>query len=314
MIPVAPSASFWDQMTMQAAAFAIDTARINLSFLVAAFGPTSEPDYGSVAPVYSRMLAIALLLLGGIVAFALIERILGGPKGAGWSTIASVVAGTFFAYSGLAIVQYVGGYAALLATAWSPDLANLSTRLAAASNTIPPHASWLGLLFTALLLTLMCLLVYLELVVRAALILVVTSFIPLVSVLAIWPRMAGAATHLAEFLLGLLLSKFVVATALYVGLRLTIPALIGQSHGDWMASGIAVLLIAAFSPIVIFQAFKFAHATSANVVRDLGAGALSMAPTRAVTGLGKAALARVPTKTASNGVRDTVDALLRKKS
>src|SRR5207302_9588118 len=102
----------------------------------------------------------------------------------------------------------------------------------------------------------MAVLAYLELIVRSALILTVAAFVPLVCTLAIWPRMASSAIHLGEFLIGLLLSKFVVATALYVGLHLVVPALVkGQpanGRADWMESGVAVLLIAAFSPLVLF--------------------------------------------------------------
>src|SRR5205807_9120953 len=108
-------------------------------------------------------------------------------------------------------------------------------------------------LFRSLLISFLALVVYLELIVRAALVLTVTAFIPLVCVLAIWPRMAGGAVHLAEFIVGLLLSKFVVATAFVVGLSLLLPGVLGTApndgKADWMASGFAVLLITAVAPI-----------------------------------------------------------------
>src|SRR5207302_897976 len=88
-----------------------------------------------------------------------------------------------------------------------------------------PHVSTFGLIFTAMSVSSLAVIVHLELVVRSALILTVTSFVPLVCVLAIWPRAAGAAATLAEFLLGLFLSKFVVATVVYVGFRLVVVAL-----------------------------------------------------------------------------------------
>ena len=87
---------------------------------------------------------------------------------------------------------------------------------------------------------------------------------------------------MAEFLVGLLLSKFVVATVLYVGFYLVVPALLGTGGGagrpDWMENGIAVLLIAAFSPVAIFQALRFAHSSAGTVVRDLGSTGIGMAP------------------------------------
>jgi hypothetical protein len=256
-----------------------------------------------IVPVYDRMLAIALLLVGAIVALALIERIAWGSLGTGLALIPRVVAASFFAYTGLGVVKYVGGYAALLATTWSPDFAKLSDTLrhsVAASDVVTSsgaagaHVSTFGLIVTALCLCSLTVMVHLELVVRSALILTITSFVPFVSIISIWPRLASAATTMAEFLVGLLLSKFVVATAVYVGFRLVVVALISTVDTDttenWMASGVAVLLIAAFSPLVIFGALRFAHNQAGSVARTLTAGALAMAPIGKVVGVGRTLL------------------------
>src|SRR5438552_11266387 len=143
--------------------------------------------------------------------------------------------------------------------------------------------------------------VHLELVVRSALILTITSFVPLVSVMSIWPRLARAATTLSEFLIGLLLSKFVVATAVYVGFRLVVTALASPTDNDatenWMASGVAVLLIAALSPLVIFQAVKLGHTSAGQVARGWVGGVAAFAtPTRMLGkahGLGRSLVSRV---------------------
>jgi hypothetical protein len=130
--------------------------------------------------------------------------------------------------------------------------------------------------------------VHLELIIRSALILTVTVFVPLVCVFSIWPRLASAATTLSEFLIGLLLSKFVVATVVYVGFRLVVVALVSrtstQSTETWMASGVAVLLIAAFSPLIIFSALRFAHNQAGSVARNWSGAAVSMAPAGKVLG------------------------------
>jgi hypothetical protein len=94
--------------------------------------------------------------------------------------------------------------------------------------------------------------------------------------------MAGGAVHLAEFIVGLLLSKFVVATAFVVGLSLLLPGVLGKApndgKADWMASGFAVLLITAVAPVALFQGIRFAHGTAGKVTRDLGGMALSALP------------------------------------
>ncbi len=263
----------------------------SIRWLLSSLGQATEPDLAAIVPVYDRMLAIALLILGAIVALALIERIAWSSSGSGLALIPRVVAATFFAYAGLGVIKYVAGYAAVIATAWSPDFTNLNNVLlhsVAVSDAIArsggtgPHVSTFGLIVTALTVSLLAVMVHLELVIRSALILTVTAFVPLVCVLSIWPRLAGAATQLASFMIGLLLSKFVVATAVYVGFRLVVVALTSATDTDatenWMASGVAVLLIAALSPLVLFQAVRIGHASAGQVARGWVGGMVAFAP------------------------------------
>jgi hypothetical protein len=268
-------------------AIAVDS----IKWLLGTLGQSTEPDLVVIVPVYDRMLAISLLLVGAVVAFALIERIAWGSLGTGLALIPRVIAASFAAYAGLGLVKYVAGYAALLASTWSPDFTKLSDTLihnVALSDAVTQsggtgaHVSTFGLIVTALSLSSLTVMVHLELVVRSALILTISGFVPLVCVLSIWPRMASTATTMCEFLIGLLLSKFVVATAVYVGFRLIVVALVSPADTDatenWMASGVAVLLIAAFSPIVIFSALRFAHGQAGSAARNLTGAAVSMAP------------------------------------
>lgn len=263
----------------------------SVRWLIASLGQATEPDLIAIVPIYNRMLAISLLIVGAVIALALIERIAWSSQGTGLSLIPRVVAACFFAYSGLAAVTYVAGYAALLATTWTPDFNAMSAVLmhnVAASNAATqagasgPHVSTFGLIVTAMTLSLLTVVVHLELAIRSALILTVTSFIPLVCVVSVWPRLAGAATQLASFLIGLLLSKFVVATTVYVGFRLVVLALASPTDSDatenWMASGVAVLLIAALSPLVIFQAVRIGHASAGQVARGWASGVVAFAP------------------------------------
>src|SRR3989449_3165648 len=210
-------------------AMAVESVR----WLIASLGQATEPDLGAIVPVYDRMLAISLLIVGAVIALALIERVAWSSQGTGLSLIPRVVAACFFAYAGLSAVRYVAGYAALLATAWTPDFTHISGTLmhsvavsdaVAQSGGTGPHVSTFGLIVTAMSLSFLTVVVHLELVVRSALILTVTSFVPLVCVISIWPRLAGAAGQHPSFLLGLLLCKFFAVTTLYVGFRLHVFA------------------------------------------------------------------------------------------
>jgi hypothetical protein len=280
-----------DAIAIAVANWSTAVAVASIRWLLSSLGQATEPDLTAIVPIYDRMLATSLLLVGAIIALGLIERIAWSSQGTGLALIPRVVAATFFAYAGLGVVKYLAGYAALLATVWSPDFTRLSNVLinsVAVSDAIAqsggsgPHVSTFGLIVTALTVSLLTVMVHLELVIRSALILVVTAFVPLVSVLAIWPRLAGAAAHLASFMIGLLLSKFVVATAIYVGFRLVVVALTSPTNTDttenWMASGVAVLLIAALSPLVLFQAVRIGHSSAAQVSRGWVGGMVAFTP------------------------------------
>src|SRR5579864_7099041 len=227
----------------------------SVRWLIASLGQSTEPDLTAIVPVYNRMLAISLLIVGAVIAVALIERIAWSSQGTGLSLIPRVMAASFCAYAGLGFVKYIDGYAALLATTWTPDFGNLTNVLmhsvavsdaATQTGVAGPHVSTFGLIVTAMSLSFLTVVVHLELAIRSALILTVTSFVPLICVLAIWPRLAGAASQLTSFLVGLLLSKFVVATTVYIGFHLIVLALASPNDSDAtdnrMASGVAVLL------------------------------------------------------------------------
>ncbi len=286
MNPTGPDISqYTNQIVDAIVAWAVNQSLAGITNLMHSFGDSTEPDFTALVPVYNRVLAISLLVLGAVVAFGIIERICGGKQGLGIAVIPRVIACVFFANSGLAIVRYATVNAALLGHAWDKELsvANPTTVIPTSGVDMSQvHANAVALILMALLISFLALVVYLELIVRAALVLTITTFVPLVCVLAIWPRMAGGAVHLAEFIVGLLLSKFVVATAFVVGLSLLLPGVLGTApndgKADWMASGFAVLLITAVAPIALFQGIRFAHGEAGKVTRDLGGMALGVLP------------------------------------
>src|SRR5205807_2303358 len=65
------------------ARWAADAAAASVLYLVRAITKPTEVIEPGLTHAYSRMLAIALLLVGAVVAFALVERLLGGSHGAG---------------------------------------------------------------------------------------------------------------------------------------------------------------------------------------------------------------------------------------
>jgi hypothetical protein len=111
--PSDPTGGYAAQIVQAITQWAIKDALWGISNLMHSFGDATEPDFTALVPVYNRVLAISLLILGAVVAFGIVERIFGGQLGLGLAVVPRVIVCVFFAYSGLAIVQYATVHAAL---------------------------------------------------------------------------------------------------------------------------------------------------------------------------------------------------------
>ncbi len=261
------------------AKLAMESASLSVLFLFKYINQPTDGVFATIAPAYNRVLALSLLIAGAVVSFALMERLLGGRKGAGAEVVARTMAACSAAMLGLPLMRYAVYYADLLASVWNQDvLGNASSVV----NQVGPvyqagttHAlgSTLGLIIVAGLTLLLAVLVHVELVLRSALIVLTTTLFPLACVMAIWPRLAGTLTHMVGFILALLLSKFVVATACYLGYAMVVQAF--QSGSDptgALSTGIATLAAAALAPIVLLQGIRFAEAGAAHASRGFSFG------------------------------------------
>ena len=99
------------------------------------------------------------------------------------------------------------------------------------------------------LLILGTLLVWLELVLRAASVYIAAFFFPLALVAFIWPTTAGIAKRTIELLSALILSKFVIVAGLTLGLSAVSQA----SSTDDTVAGAAILLLSGFTPFALLR-------------------------------------------------------------
>jgi hypothetical protein len=262
--------------------WAADAAAAAVVYLARTVASPTPPILPTLAPVYDRMLAVALLLSSAVIAFALIEGLLGGSRGAGPAVIPRTVASVAAAMAGLGVLQYAIRYADLLASVWNGDFvggaSSLVTKLGPAYTAPSGEAlgSALGLILVGLLTLLLTILIQIELVLRTALITVTAAFLPLGCVMAIWPRLARTVSHLVSFLVALLLSKFVIATAVYIGFSMVVHGFVshpGDGAGGAYITGLATLGTAAFAPLLLIQGVRFAEASASQAARGVGATA-----------------------------------------
>jgi hypothetical protein len=109
---------------------------------------------------------------------------------------------------------------------------------------VVPGAPQLVAAVIAFLLILGSVLLWLELVVRAAAIYIAVFFMPLALACYVWPATTAIAKRTVELLAALILSKFVIVATLTLG----VAALDEGPSSDNAVIGSAILLIAAFAP------------------------------------------------------------------
>lgn len=261
--------------------------RSALTAAIAAAGSTTEPNFQALVTVYDRMLGLSGFIALICLAMAIAERGLGGSQGAGLSVLLRVVAATALAFSGIEIVAQFSAFTSSLSGIWADDSVRRSLTLLRSLDDLGrllPGPGGLPLILASLLLLALALVVYVELILRSALLLLTTAFIPLVCALSIWPRLAGAGSHLTRFLLALLISKFAIATALEVGLLLISQAQPGALGAA--LTGVAILLAAAVSPAIVLQGLRHADASGSMLARSWLASGVRTAQRAAVAAAG----------------------------
>ena len=112
------------------------------------------------------------------------------------------------------------------------------------------------------------LLVWMELVVRAALVHLLVALAPLALAARVWPATRGVFRRLAELGIALIVSKFVIAVALALGAAaLTGGGATTQADGGLslpgLAAGATLMGLAAFTPIVVLRLLPVLEATVA---------------------------------------------------
>jgi len=127
-------------------------------------------------------------------------------------------------------------------------------------------------------------LIWLELVVRMAAIDIAVLFMPLALIALCWQAGAAAAKRLAEFLVAVILSKFVIAATIAVGAASLAAPVIGNAPGKETArlvGGMALLLLAGFAPVALLRWIPLAEAAAAShgLARQGAKGAMAAAST-----------------------------------
>jgi hypothetical protein len=137
-------------------------------------------------------------------------------------------------------------------------LSNLATVLTALAGTGDAAVPAFVVLLGALLVVVGSLLLWVELLVRAAAVYAAVLFLPLALASLVWPAVAHWCRRLVDTLVALVLSKFVIVAILSLAVS-AVGAGSGTSLAAVLAGG-ALLLLAAFSPFTLLRLIPMVEA------------------------------------------------------
>jgi hypothetical protein len=145
-------------------------------------------------------------------------------------------------------------------------------------------------LLVASFLVLGALALWMEMVVRAAVLYIAVFFLPLGLAAYIWPSTAHVTKRFVEFLIAVIGSKFVIVATLTLGV-----ATIGHGAGiDAAVAGTAIVLLAAFAPFTVLRLVPLVEAAAIShlegAARGPGRAAISAASTAQLMGPGAAGI------------------------
>ena len=241
--------------------------------------PSLEPNWHVVNPAYSEMTALALGLVVAFVALALLEHMAGGVRGAGPAVLSRLLAAVMVSLAGLPLVAWFVQGVDAIASLWTSSMGSASGQVldklsgmlqAHAGSGVPEAAAIAVLALFALITTL---LVVAWLVLRLVLVQALVVFLPLVAVMAIYPRTSTAAKRMGEYLASLILTKLAMVIFLSVGFQILAFGL--QGVPDWLAITSATVLLGmvAFTPWALLRGIHLAEMETMGIVRRRSANA-----------------------------------------
>lgn len=289
--PVAHGAAgfVWDQVMQGIVSWIVDSVAWFVGQVLSLLEDSTKVDlragwFLDPGGPYRTVLGIAVVLLLGFVFLGLLQGLLAGDPMLMLTRIARDLP---MAVLGMVVTIEVASTLLALADALSHavlrgggDNAKQVLHVIGDSSAFSGQSS-----FVIALLGLLCivaaLFVWVELVIRSALIYLLVALSPLVLAAMVWPSARGMVRKLAELLLALIFSKVVIAIAFSVGAA----ALAGvgnaghansgasgevTANAGTLFSGLVIFCLAAFAPFVLLKLFPAAE--SAVVAQGISRG------------------------------------------
>jgi len=281
-----------DHLAERAAAGVLSAVAYFASGVLSFLGESSKPAVTAAwfAGPSGPFVAVRSVAAVALVGFALAGVVAGVIAGDVAAMVRRVVLGVPVAVVGMVAATEVTARVMAVIDAWSAVILDPATAPAArflrevgAPATV--GSAGLAAVVVGIVAAAAALALWIELLIRSALIYVLVALLPLAFAAIVWPPGRAIARRLIEMLVAVIVSKLVIAIAiaLAVGVAALTGPLAGNDGGESLAAttgglvvATAVLSLAAFSPFLLLRLVPLAETAAA-------AHGISRAPLRSAT-------------------------------
>jgi hypothetical protein len=242
-----------------------------LMVLFAVLESLGRGDAGMLWRVF--LINVPLAAIATSAAYVVVQLLIGTTDGFSEAIAHSTASDTHAFFKGAveALAEAGGDTGAVAGTATGGPGTGTATGAVAGATAVPLFVGFIAAIVAAFA----AFLVWIELLMRDAAIYVVALFMPMAIAASIWPRWMSALRRTAELTIVIVFSKFVIVAIIALA-----ASLLAHTEGkveQVLAAG-ALLLLACFSPVVLFRLVPFAEgAVSSAYNRQSAGGASSQA-------------------------------------
>jgi len=240
---------------------------------------TTSPDLtaswfeGQYAAMLAVAGALALLMLVLTVIQSVIRQDVGMLMRAafGYLPMAFILAGVAIAGTGLLVLMTDDISSAVVGGLGTTQSANLLQAVGDAYKNALDERSGIplfGVFLGAIILAIGAFVLWVELIIRDAAIYICVFFLPLTFVAMIWPATSRWARRLVEFLVAIILAKFVIVAILTLATAAIANTNVVNGEGrtfERMIAGAALLVLAAWSPFALMRMIPMMEVAAASV-------------------------------------------------
>jgi hypothetical protein len=239
-----------------------------LMVLFAVLESLGRGDAGMLWRVF--LINVPLAAIATSAAYVVVQLLIATTDGFSEAIAHSTASDTHAFFKGAveALAEAGGDTGAVAGTATGGPGTGTATGAVAGATAVPLFVGFIA----AILAAFAAFLVWIELLMRDAAIYVVALFMPMAIAASIWPRWMSALRRTAELTIVIVFSKFVIVAIIALA-----ASLLAHTEGkveQVLAAG-ALLLLACFSPVVLFRLVPFAEGAVSSAYNRQSAGGAS---------------------------------------